>query len=217
MASTLTGKQAKARLAELGVDFDGHKETGVLRQIVAHTLGLGILPERCWTPRSVRYTANEILRVPASEEDVGKGSHAKDYLRSLLKKDEVPNPAKNLANEFSMAGMNEDFRKKMQLLFDEEQARVAKAALESQGNDTEDTPEPSGSRPSGKAPKKRSIEILGSFGKAWKDSSTDLAAAYGQFTVGRDPPKLGTDQFDWVAITGLGNGQREQRWNTALD
>ena len=127
MISTMTGKDAKARLDELGVDYEGHKETGVLRQIVAHTLDLGILPERCWTPRSVRYTANEMLRVPASEEDVGKGAKAKVYLRGLLKKDDV-DPVRNLEDDFSMVGMGDDFRKKMAKMIDDEKVRVAKEA-----------------------------------------------------------------------------------------
>ena len=200
MAASLTGPQAKQRLDELGVNYDDFAETAVVRQMVAHTLELGVLPERCWTPKSAMYVANEMLGAGVSATEVGKATAAKVFLRKLIAKGDKIRP-RSLADEFEVAGAGDEFKLQMQKMILAERARIAG------GGGTPNVPKqlPSGDTPRPEVLPKPggSPKQTGSFLRRWRDGLTDDAKEYATFSAGRGAPSLGQGPFHWEELVNF--------------
>jgi hypothetical protein len=205
MAAVLTGPQAKQRLGESGVDFDERAETAVVRQMVAHTLDLGILPEKTWTPRSALYAANEMLGAGVTAAEVGKGAAAKDFLRKLIAKGDKIVP-RSLAGEFDVAGAGGEFKVQMKKMIQQERARIASTAGGTPGRPGGPLggKTPAGTPTPGTAPKTGGPTLpptgapkIGSFHRQWRDALTDDATEYAMFSAGRGALSLGQGPFHW--------------------
>jgi hypothetical protein len=213
MAASLTGPQAKQRLDELGVTHDQLAETAVVRQMVAHTLELGVLPEKCWTPRSALCVANEMLQAGVSATDVGRGAAAKAYLRNLMAKGDKIMP-RSLAGEFDVAGAGKDFKLQMQKMILAERNRIAREGGPSpsppKSPTSGETPQPGGAPPVGGTPQPQT----GSFSRRWRDGLTDDAKEHALFTAGRTAPRLGQSPFHWEEMV---NFNCAQEWGDGAD
>ena len=200
MAASLTGPQAKQRLDELGVNYDDFAETAVVRQMVAHTLELGALPERCWTPKSAMYVANEMLGAGVSATEVGKATAAKVFLRKLIAKGDKIRP-RSLADEFEVAGAGDEFKLQMQKMIQAERDRIAG------GGGTPNVPKqlPSGDTPRPEVLPKPggSPKQTGSFLRRWRDGLTDDAKECATFSAGRGAPSLGQGPFHWEELVNF--------------
>jgi hypothetical protein len=218
--SKMTGSQARSRLGELGVSYEGHGETAVLRQILAHSLELGVLPEKCWTPRSALYTANEMYSAGVSAGDVGKGEAAKEFLRKLIAKEKSPT-SRRLMGEFNVAGASDEFKQRMQEMVIEEEARIAEAASQSSRENSQESPWPEGGQEGTPPPRSRQAgrqgsapKTHGTFGKVWKDALTDLEQEYANFSAERGTQGLGTSPFAWEEMV---NFAAAQEWHGPED
>ena len=86
-ACTEQKKFILARLDTMGIDHDDVDDLAVLRQMVAHHLHLGILPENRWSKAQIPCAVNEVLKLNASPALMGSGKKARLFLKQALNAD----------------------------------------------------------------------------------------------------------------------------------
>jgi uncharacterized membrane protein YgcG len=222
MAASLTGPQAKQRLDELGVNHDKRAETAVVRQMVARALELGLLSEKCWTPRSALHVANETLGAGVSAADVGRGTAAKVFLRTLIANKGDKMAPRSLADEFDVAGAGDDFKLQMQKMALAERDMLAGVGgtppSPPKSPHEGGTPLPGGSLTSGGTPKPTPPvpggPPTGSFLRRWRDALTDDAKEHAMFSAGRGAPSLGQGPFHWEDVA---NFTCAQEWGVGAE
>jgi hypothetical protein len=150
------------------------------------------------------YVANEMFGAGVSAAEVGKGTTAKAFTRTLIAKGDKIMP-RSLADEFDVAGAGDDFKLQMQKMVQAERDRLAGVGgtppSPPKPPDKGGTPTPGG-LPTSKGtpfptPPVPDSQQTGSFFRRWRDAPTDDAKEYAMFSAGRGAPSLGQGPFHW--------------------
>jgi hypothetical protein len=191
-----------ARLDSMEVAHDDVDDLGVLRQVVAHHLHLGILPEGRWSKAQIPCAVNEVLKTNASPASMGTGSKARLFLRQALSSDGDNSTRRQLdhgeddaeGEEDELASLKGDYsvETRAQLLEIFKQAKrthkldKAKAA----GKEEADPPSPELTR---------GTDGPTSAGRRWRASATVRETERGMFQATKQPSVSSGRPCSWEA------------------
>jgi hypothetical protein len=161
-----------ARLDSMEVDHDDVDDLAVLRQMVAHHLNLGILPEDKWSEAQMPCAVNEVLKLNASPALMGSGKKARLFLKQALSADGDDLTRRQIdfgdndddggEDEFALPKGDYSAATRIKLLEILKQDKLDKA--KAAGKDEADPPSP---------PLTRGVDGPTSAGRQWRTSATD--------------------------------------------
>jgi hypothetical protein len=187
-----------ARLDYMEIDHDDVDDLAVLRQMVAHHLHLGILPEARWSKAQIPHAVNEVLKMNASPALLGSGKKARLFLKEALSADGDDVARKHInfdggtadgeEDEFALPKGDYSAATRIKLLAILKQDKLDKAKAD--GKDAADPPSP---------PLTRGKDELTFAGRQWRTSATDRQAGYDVFQATKQPLVLTGRPYSWEA------------------
>jgi hypothetical protein len=185
-----------ARLDSMEIDHDDVDDLGVLRQMLAHHLNLGMLPEDRWSKAQTPCAVNEVLKLNASPALLGSGKRARVFLRQALSADgdDLARRQINFGDNEDDEGEDEfalpkgdysaDTRLKLLEILKQDKRDKAKAA----GKEEAALPSP---------PVTRGVDGPTSAGRHWRTSATERQTAHEVFQVTQQPLVLTGRPYSW--------------------
>jgi hypothetical protein len=213
MARTCSEKKRAiiARLDLLEIDHDDVDDLAVLRQMLAHHLDLGMLPEDRWSEAQMPRAVNEVLKLNASPALIGSGKSARVFSRQALSAngddptqrqiDFGDNEDDGGEDEFALpkGDYSADTRLKLLEILKQDKLDKAKAA----GKEEADPPSP---------PLTRGVDGPTSAGRRWRTSTTDRLAAHDVFQATKQPLVLTGRPCSWESAMNF-----ETAWEHVSD
>ena len=191
-------KAITARLDSMEIAHDGVEDLGVLRQMVAHHLHLGVLPEDRWSKAQISYAANEVLKLNASPALMGSGTTARKFLRQAISADGDDAARRELnyeeadtqgeEDEFALLQGDYSAETRAQLAAIFKQARLDKA--KAAGKQPAEQPSPELTR---------GVDGETAAGRKWRTSATVRATEHDVFQATKQPLALSGRPFSWEA------------------